>query len=56
MAQFDSLIIFVLILSLIFVLILHYDIVLEILVPNVTETKKFIEKKLLVSKFSNNFF
>jgi hypothetical protein len=45
MAQFDSLIVFVLILSLIFVLILHYDIVIEILVPSVTETKKFTEKK-----------
>jgi hypothetical protein len=49
MAQFDSLIVFVLILSLIFVLILHYDIVIEILVPSVTETKKFTEKKTLAT-------
>ena len=46
MAQFDSLIIFVLISSLLFVLVIHYDIVINILVPSVSENKKFIEKKL----------
>ena len=47
MAQFDSLIIFVLISSLIFVLILHYDMVISILIPGITETKKFTGKKTL---------
>lgn len=47
MAQFDSLIIFVLVFSLTFVLILHYNIVLEIVIPSVSETKKFTEKKTL---------
>lgn len=55
MAQFDSLIIFVLILSLVFVLILHYDIVIEILIPGVSETKKFSEKKNLSVNESFNF-
>ena len=45
MAQFDSFIIFVLISSLLFVLVLHYDTIIEIILPAVTETKKFSEKK-----------
>lgn len=46
MAQFDSLIIFPLIWSLLFVLIIHYNISLEILIPDFFGVKKFREKKL----------
>ena len=46
MAQFDSLIIFPLIWSLLFVLSLHYNISVDILIPDFFGTKKFREKKL----------
>lgn len=46
MAQFDALIIFPLIWSLLFVLFLHYKMSIEMLIPNFFGTKKFREKKL----------
>jgi hypothetical protein len=46
MAQFDSLIIFPLIWSSLFVLFLHYTISIEALIPRFFGTKKFREKKL----------
>ena len=46
MAQFDPLIIFSLIWSLIFILILYYNLSIKILIPNFFGTKKFREKKL----------
>jgi hypothetical protein len=45
MAQFDSLIIFPLILSLLIVLILHYNMSIEIIIPDFFGVKKFREKK-----------
>jgi hypothetical protein len=45
MAQFDSLIILPLILSLLIVLILHYNMSIEILIPDFFGVKKFREKK-----------
>jgi len=45
MAQFDSLIILPLILSLLFVLVLHYNMSIEILIPDFFGVKKFREKK-----------
>jgi hypothetical protein len=52
MAQFDSLIIFPLIWSLLFVLIFHYSISIEMLIPDFFGTKKFREKKALSPSFS----
>ena len=46
MAQFDALIIFPLLWSLLFVLFLHYKISIEMLIPDFFGTKKFREKKL----------
>ena len=46
MAQFDALIIFPLIWSLLFVLFFHYRISIEMLIPDFFGTKKFREKKL----------
>lgn len=45
MAQFDSLIIFPLIWSLLFVLILHYNTTITMLIPSFSGVKKFREKK-----------
>ena len=50
MAQFDSLIILPLISSLLFILILHYIIMIKIIIPNFFGIKKFREKK------SDSFF
>jgi uncharacterized membrane protein (DUF373 family) len=46
MAQFDSLIIFPLLWSLIFVLFFYYNMSIEILIPDFSGTRKFREKKL----------
>ena len=46
MAQFDSLIILPLISSMLFVLILHYNISIKILIPDFFGIKKFRVKKL----------
>lgn len=46
MAQFDSLIIFPLLWSLVFVLFLYYNMSIEILIPDFSGTRKFREKKL----------
>lgn len=46
MAQFDSLIIFPLLWSLVFVLFLYYSMSIENLIPDFFGTKKFREKKL----------
>jgi hypothetical protein len=45
MAQFDSLIILPLILSLLVVLILHYNMSIKIIIPDFFGVKKFREKK-----------
>lgn len=45
MAQFDSLIILPLISSLLIVLILHYNMSIEIIIPDFFGVKKFREKK-----------
>lgn len=55
MAQFDSLIIFPLIWSLLFVLFLYYSMSIEILIPSFFGTKKFREKKLDSSAFFEFF-
>jgi hypothetical protein len=54
MAQFDSLIIFSLVWSLLVVLFLHYNFLLFTVIPNFIGAKKFREKKLNFSNF--NFF
>ena len=46
MAQFDSLIIFSLLWSLLFVLIIYYSISIEIIIPSFFGVKKFRGKKL----------
>ena len=46
MAQFDSLIIFPLLWSLVFVLFFYYNMSIEILIPDFSGTRKFREKKL----------
>nr|YP_009115288.1 ATPase subunit 8 [Berkeleya fennica]AJA05809.1 ATPase subunit 8 [Berkeleya fennica] len=46
MAQFDSLIIFPLIWSSLFVLFLHYTMSIKMLIPHFFGAKKFREKKL----------
>lgn len=56
MAQFDSLIIFPLLWSLLLSLILHYNIVIMSIIPNFFSVKKFREKNLnshLFYKFFN---
>ena len=45
MAQFDSLIVFPLILSLLIVLIFHYNISISVIIPDLFGVKKFREKK-----------
>jgi predicted membrane protein len=46
MAQFDLLIIFTLLWSLIFILFFYYNMSIETLIPNFSGTRKFREKKL----------
>nr|UDP55449.1 ATP synthase F0 subunit 8 [Schizostauron trachyderma] len=46
MAQFDSLIIFPLLWSTLFILVIHYSISIEMLIPSFFGVKKFREKKL----------
>ena len=46
MAQFDSLIIFPLLWSTLFILILHYSISIKMLIPSFFGAKKFRKKKL----------
>jgi len=55
MAQFDSLIIFPLIWSLLFVLFFYYSISIEILIPSFFGTKKFRTKKLNLGSFFGLF-
>ena len=55
MAQFDSLISFPLLWSLLFVLCLYYKMSIEIIIPNFFGTKKFREKKLDSSGFLGFF-
>ena len=52
MPQFDFLIIFPLIWSLLFTLVLYYVMSIKILIPNFFGVKKFREKKSSVSLFS----
>ena len=54
MAQFDSLIIFSLIWSLLLTLILHYNVLLSTVLPNFFGIKKFREKKLNSPTFYNS--
>ena len=55
MAQFDALIIFPLIWSLLFVLFLHYKMSIEMLIPDFFGAKKFREKKLYSPMFFGFF-
>jgi hypothetical protein len=55
MAQFDSLIIFPLLWSLLLVLFLYYNMSIEILIPDFFGTKKFREKKLNSVEFFSFF-
>jgi len=55
MAQFDSLIIFPLLWSLLLTLIFHYSILLDIIIPSFFGVKKFREKKLGSPAFYNLF-
>jgi hypothetical protein len=52
MAQFDSLIVFPLIWSLLISLIFYYSISIEMLIPDFFGVKKFREKKSLSPSFS----
>jgi hypothetical protein len=53
MAQFDSLIIFPLLWSLLLTLIFHYNVLLNTIIPNFFGVKKFREKKLNSPAFYN---
>lgn len=55
MAQFDSLIIFPLLWSLLLTLILHYNVSIGIVIPNFFSVKKFREKKLDLPSFYEFF-
>lgn len=55
MAQFDSLIIFVLIWSLILILVLYYKLFIEILIPQFLGIGKLKKKKLNFITFFNLF-
>jgi hypothetical protein len=55
MSQFDLLIIFSLLWSLTFSLLLYYNMSLKFLIPNFFGTKKFREKKLNLYGFYNFF-
>ena len=48
MAQFDSLIIFSLIWSILLILIAYYKLSIEVLIPHFSGAKKFAEKKLIL--------
>ena len=48
MAQFDSLIIFSLIWSILLILIAYYTLSIEVLIPHFSGVKKFVEKKLIL--------
>jgi hypothetical protein len=52
MPQFDSLIIFPLIWSLLFTLMLYYSLSIKVLIPDFFRTKKFREKKIAAPSFS----
>lgn len=54
MAQFDSIIIFPLLWSLLVTLVLHYNILLEMIIPNFFGAKKFRTKKLDSSLLGSN--
>lgn len=54
MAQFDSLIIFSLVWSLLLTLGFHYNILLNTIIPNFFGVKKFREKKLNSPSFYNS--
>jgi hypothetical protein len=54
MAQFDSIIIFPLLWSLLITLILHYNILMETIIPNFFGAKKFRAKKLDSTSFGSN--
>ena len=58
MAQFDSLIIFPLVLSLLIVLVFYYNMSIGIVIPNFFQAKKFREKKFdspfFYKHFNNN--
>jgi hypothetical protein len=51
MAQFDSIIIFPLLWSLVFVLVLYYNMSLQLLIPTFFGTKKFREKKMSLANY-----
>lgn len=54
MAQFDSLIIFSLVWSVLLILILYFKLSLESLIPHFSGLSKFVEKKLiLLNNFQN---
>jgi hypothetical protein len=55
MAQFDSLIIFPLIVSLLLTLFFYYNLSIGIFIPHFFGVKKFREKKFDSSSFYNNF-
>jgi hypothetical protein len=55
MAQFDSLIIFSLVWSLLLILFMYYNMSLKTLIPDFFGTQKFREKKLSLEKFYNFF-
>uniref|UniRef100_UPI003003A671 ATPase subunit 8 n=1 Tax=Cocconeiopsis kantsiensis TaxID=3082010 RepID=UPI003003A671 len=55
MAQFDPLIIFSLIVSLLLVLFLYYTLSIKVLIPDFFSVKKFREKKYNSPVFYKNF-
>jgi len=55
MAQFDSLIIFPLLWSLLVTLVLHYGMLIKMVIPSFFEVKKFRGKKLDSHKFFEFF-
>ena len=55
MAQFDFLIIFPIILSLYFTLVIYYRISIELMIPSFFEVKKFREKKVQSQSFYQFF-
>lgn len=55
MAQFDSLIIFPVLWSLLLVLFLYYGLSLQILIPDFFGTQKFRDKKLYLGEFYRLF-
>jgi hypothetical protein len=55
MPQFDSLIIFPLVWSLLFTLVMYYSLSIKVLIPDFFGTKKFREKKMAALSFSRFF-